>query len=102
MALDDVGQESLQVELHVIAPGLGAQDEEPGQVTAHLRRWSVQLLLLLLLLTHRSVMCNMTHRSVMCNMTQLSHVLQHTGQSCVTAHTGQSCVTAHTGKSCVT
>ena len=53
VALDDRGQETFQVELHILAPGLGTLDEECGQVTADLCGWSVQLLLPLLLLLHR-------------------------------------------------
>ena len=53
VALADLGQHFLQVEPQVVAPGLGTLDEEYGQVTAHLCGWLVQLLLFLLLLSHR-------------------------------------------------
>ena len=49
-ALGDLGQKSLQVELHILAPGPGALDQKRGQVITHLSGWSVQLLLSPLLL----------------------------------------------------
>ena len=38
VALDDLGQEAAQVELDLLAPVLGAHDQELGQVATHPRR----------------------------------------------------------------